>query len=502
MELFKYFPTGYTSVLWLLALSLLLIVSVIRRRVPRNFPPGPTPLPLIGNLHQLDLRRLDWSLMGLAEKYGSVFSVEIGPLKAVVLTGYDAVKDALVNHADLFTGRPRIPIYDDFSFRNGVIFSDGKLWQDNRKFVISALRGFGMGKKSIEDRITEEASFLVNVFESHKGQPFETAQIMYLAVSNIICSIMFGDRFDYNNEVFVHLTNMMNENTRLIGTAPLHLYNAYPSLGFLIPGRQKIIENQVKMHEIFEGFFKAAKETLSEISIQTFCEALIMRHQQELGSQDIEIKEKDILVTINDLFAAGTETTSTTICWGLVLMINYPEIQRKVQDEIDRVIGAGRFPRTGDQRHMPYTDAVIHEIQRFANIMPMNLPHSTTKDTHFREYFISKGTYVIPLLTSVLYDKTQRENPNEFNPAHFLDADGNFVKTDTQLTVLTVPCSFSGRRVCAGEALAKVELFLFFTTLLQKFHFQAPPGVTDLDTSPRIGLVTNPKPHRVCAVPR
>ncbi|XP_072406395.1 cytochrome P450 2K1-like isoform X1 [Chiloscyllium punctatum] len=495
MALLKLFPTDYTLALSLLTLFLFLVVSVIRRRVPMNFPPGPTPLPLIGNLHQLDLKRLDWSLIGLAEKYGSVFSVELGPLKAVVLTGYDTVKDALVNHADQFSGRPHLPIYDAVSFQTGVIFSEGKLWQENRKFVISALRGFGMGKKSIEDRISEEASFLVDVFESHKGQPFETAQIMYLAVSNIICSIIFGDRFDYNNEVFIHLTSMVNENTRLLGTAPIHLYNSYPSLGFLIPSRRKIIQNLVKMHEILEGFFKAAKETLSENSIQTLIEALILRHQQELGGEDLESKKKDIVVTITDLFAAGTETTSTTLCWGLLLMVNYPEIQRKVQDEIDRVIGAGRFPRTEDQRHMPYTEAVIHEIQRFANIVT-NLSHSTTEETHFRGCFLPKGTYVILLLTSVLYDKTQWEKPHQFNPAHFLDADGNFVKREAFM-----PFS-AGHRVCAGEALAKVELFLFFTTLLQKFHFQAPPGVTDLDTSPRIGLVSNPKPHRVCAVSR
>ncbi|XP_060706335.1 cytochrome P450 2K1-like isoform X1 [Hemiscyllium ocellatum] len=495
MAVLKLFPTDYTLALSLLALFLYLVVSLIRRRVPRNFPPGPTPLPLIGNFHQLDLKKLDWSLMGLAEKYGSVFSVELGPSKAVVLTGYDAVKDALVNHADQFSGRPHLPIFDTVSFRSGVIFSDGKLWWENRKFVISALRGFGMGKKSVEDRISEEASFLVNVFESHKGQPFETAQIMYLAVSNIICSIIFGDRFDYNNEVFIHLTSMINESMRLLGTAPIHLYNFYPSLGFLIPSRRKIIQNLVKMHEIFEGCFKAAKETLSENSIQTFSEALILRHQQELGGEDLESKKKDIVVTITDLFTAGTETTSTTLCWGLLLMVNHPEIQRKVQDEIDRVIGAGRFPRTEDQRHMPYTEAVIHEIQRFANIVPI-LPHSTTEDTHFRGYFLPKGTYVIPLLTSVLYDKTQWEKPHQFNPAHFLDADGNFVKRDAFM-----PFS-AGRRVCAGEALAKVELFLFFTTLLQKFHFQAPPGVNDLDISPGIGLVSNPKPHRVCAVSR
>ncbi|XP_043540703.1 cytochrome P450 2E1-like, partial [Chiloscyllium plagiosum] len=110
---------------------------------------------------------------------------------------------------------------------------------------------------------------------------------------------------------------------------PIQLYNAYPSLGFLIPSRRKIIQNLVKVHEIFEGFFKAAKETLSENSIQTLSEALILRHQQELGGEDLESKKKDIVVTITDLFGAGTETTSTTICWGLLLMVNYPEIQSK-----------------------------------------------------------------------------------------------------------------------------------------------------------------------------
>ncbi|XP_072406294.1 cytochrome P450 2K1-like isoform X2 [Chiloscyllium punctatum] len=353
-----------------------------------------------------------------------------------------------------------------------------------------------MGKKSIEDRISEEASFLVNVFESHKGQPFETAQILNSAVSNIICSILFGDRFDYDDKIFNSLTNMNNEMTTLAGTASIQLYNSYPSLGFLIPSHRKFIQNRDKMMEIFDSFIKAAEETLSENSIQTLNEALILRHQQESKGQALEIQKKDMLITIIDLFSAGTETTSTTVCWGLLLMMKYPDIQRKVQEEIDQVIGAGRAPVTEDRKRMPYTDAVIHEIQRFANIVPMNLPHSTTEDTHVKGHFIPKGTYVIPVLTSVLRDKTQWKTPKEFNPAHFLDADGNFVKRDAFM-----PFS-AGRRVCAGEALAKVELFLFFTTLLQKFHFQAPPGVTDLDTSPRIGFVTNPKPHRVCAVSR
>ncbi|XP_072331400.1 cytochrome P450 2K1-like [Scyliorhinus torazame] len=491
-------PTDYTLGLLALTLLLVLLVSLVRRKggVGDNLPPGPSPLPLIGNLHQLDLKRLHWSLMQLSEKYGSVFSVVLGAQKAVVLAGYDTVKEALVDHADQFAGRPHIPIFDQYSFRCGIIFSVGKRWQDTRRFVISKLRDFGMGKKSIEDKIAEEVNLLVNILESHKGQPFEPAQIVSPAVSNIICSIIFGQRFDYEDELFISLTTMMDEATRISGTAPIHLYNAYPFLGFLIPSHRKIMENRDNIYGIFNDFFKAAKEPLSENSIQSFSEALIMKYQQESRGQDSEFERRDTLATTIDLFGAGAETTAMTICWGLLLMMKYPEIQKKVQEEIDQVIGAGRCPSTEDRKRMPYTDAVIHEIQRFSNIVPLNLPHSTTVDMHFRGYFIPKGMYVIPLLTSVLFDKTQWKKPNEFDPAHFLDAEGRFVKNKAFM-----PFS-AGRRVCAGEALAKAELFLFFTTLLQRFQFYAAPGVTNLDITPQVGVILTPKPHRVCAVLR
>ncbi|XP_048465650.1 cytochrome P450 2K1-like [Rhincodon typus] len=114
----------------------------------------------------------------------------------------------------------------------------------------------------------------------------------------------------------------------------------------------------------------------------------------------------------------------------MLLMMKYPEIQKKVHEEIIRVIGSERPPRIDDRKDLPYTDAVIHEIQRFGDIVPMSITHETTVDVNFRGYFIPKGTQVIPLLTSVLYDKTQWEKPNEFNPSHFLNAEVKFVRRE------------------------------------------------------------------------
>ncbi|XP_039387955.1 cytochrome P450 2K1-like isoform X1 [Mauremys reevesii] len=146
---------------------------------------------------------------------------------------------------------------------------------------------------------------------------------------------------------------------------------------------------------------------------------------------------------------------------------------------------------------MPYMDAVVHEVQRFTNILPMDLPHETTEDVTLKGYFIPKGTYIIPLLASVLWDESQWKKPDTFNSEPFLDTKGKFVKKEAFM-----PFS-AGRRICAGETLAGMELFLFFTSLLQRFTFHPPPGVTssDLDLTPVVGLTTPLMPHKICAVP-
>ncbi|GCB81018.1 hypothetical protein scyTo_0021767 [Scyliorhinus torazame] len=183
-----------------------------------NFPPGPAPLPVIGNLHMLDLKKLNKSLMELSEKYGTVFSVKLGPRSVVVLTGYETVKDALVNHADAFGERARIPIFETISKGHGIIFGHGDSWKQMRRFAITTLRDFGMGKKTIEDKIMEETDFLIKMIDSHKGKAFNPTVKLNSAVANIICSIVFGDRFNYEDETFVSLVTRVNENIQLLGS--------------------------------------------------------------------------------------------------------------------------------------------------------------------------------------------------------------------------------------------------------------------------------------------
>ncbi|KAH0631967.1 hypothetical protein JD844_019918 [Phrynosoma platyrhinos] len=313
-----------------------LFLPTSSRKAAFTMPPGPTPLPIIGNLHLLDIKRQDKSILKLAKKYGPVFTLHFGFQKVVVLTGYEAVKDALVNFTEEFVDRPLIPIFEQIQHGHGVFFSTGELWRATRRFTMSSMRNLGVGRTLIEERILEELSFLVEDIKAFKGEPF-SLRTFNRAPTNITFVLLFGER-----EICFEVGLGYNQEHQKVGHAHVGLQ----------------------------------KET---------------------------------------------------------------------------------FPGSGH-----------------------------------------RGTMVIPSLTSVLLDKSHWETPDEFNPNHFLDAEGKFVKKEA-----FVPFSL-GRRNCMGESLAKMELFLFFAGLLQKFTFQPPPGLTERDldlTVPQTTFTLRPQPQLTCAVP-
>ncbi|XP_030646575.1 cytochrome P450 2K1-like [Chanos chanos] len=494
---FPCMSTVLSAVLFLLFFYL--ILSSSSTLTQGKEPPGPKPLPILGNLLLLDLKRPYMSLCELSKKYGSVFTVFFGPKKVVVLAGYKTVKQALVNCGEEFGDRDVTPVFHDLNQGYGILFSNGENWKAMRRFALSNLRDFGMGKKRSEAKIIEETLYLREVFKKFEGKPFDTTQPVNYAVSNIISAIVYGNRFDYNDPQFKAMVNRANENIRIVGSPSLQVYNLFPSLGPWLKNWKLLMNNVESNVKEMKELVKGLQATLNPQDCRGFVDVFLTRKQsaEELGEKDSLFHDSNLIYTIANLFAAGTDTTGTTLRWGFLLMAKYPHIQDRVQEEIDRVIG-GRQPVVEDRKNLPYTDAVIHEIQRLANIVPMSLPHTTSCDVNFEGFFIKKGTCVFPLLTSVLRDESEWETPYTFNPAHFLDEQGRFRKRDAFM-----PFS-AGRRVCLGESLARMELFLFFTSFLQHFRFTPPPGVSEdeLDLTPAVGFTLNPSPHQLCALSR
>ncbi|KAG1962491.1 cytochrome P450 2K1-like [Pimephales promelas] len=447
----------------------------------------------------LDLKKTYVSLCELSKQYGSVYTVHLGPKKVVILSGYKTIKHALVNLSEEFGDRDITPIFHDFNQGYGILFSNGENWREMRRFALTNLRDFGMGKKRSEEIIVEETQHLKEEFEKFKGEPHDTTLPVAMAVSNVVSAIIYNIRFEYSNTKLHDMVKRPYENMKMTGSASVQLYNMFPWLRPFVVNQQRIMNNVRETFKECEEILSGLKKTLNPRLPRGIADSFLIRQQkdEESGKTDSLYNSKNLLCTINNLFNAGTDTTATTLRWSLLLMAKYPEMQAKVQDEIDREI-SGRQPVMEDRKNLPYTDAVIHETQRFANILPLGAPHQTTCDVHLNGYLIKKGTSVVALLVTALRDKNEWETPDSFNPGHFLNKQGQFVKRDAFL-----PFS-AGRRACPGESLARMELFLFFTSLLQHFRFTPPPGVSgdDLDLTPVVGFTLNPAPHKLCAVKR
>ncbi|XP_050392980.2 cytochrome P450 2B19 isoform X1 [Patella vulgata] len=470
-------------------------------RKPRGIPPGPRfTLPFVGDLLFLegggDVRV---ATRQLRKKYGDIFSVYFGPKLFIFINGYDLIKEALVKRADEFTNRPPMFINDLLSKRKGIVFSSGQLWKEQRKFALETLREFGFGRTVLEDKILEEIGYYVEVIGKHNGKAFNIQRLTQTSVSNVISSIVYGQRFDYGDPVFIDFVERVDENFAVAGSSSL--LNFLPVLRFL-PGdffkfKRTIRNNQTQEMNLIEPSVNDHLKNYDENNTNDFISSYIKEMKRvEKSGEESTIDKDNLIKSIGDLFVAGTETTSTTILWTILYLLHNPSVQAKCYKEIQDVVGSGRLPSMKDRSSMPYTQAVLLEVLRIANIAIVGLPHTVGKDVIFHGYVIPKHTVVFGNIDSVLADDGVWGDAGVFRPERFLDENGQLVKREE-----FIPFSL-GRRICLGESLAKMELFLFMTTLIQRFEFK-PVDPNNLPTLKGIlGLAHSPTQYEVRALPR
>uniref|UniRef100_A0A8C2RYX3 Cytochrome P450 n=1 Tax=Capra hircus TaxID=9925 RepID=A0A8C2RYX3_CAPHI len=324
------------------------------------------------------------------------------------------------------------------------------------------------------------------------GLPCDPTFILGCAPCNVICSIIFQNRFDYKDQSFLNLMKTVNENIKILGSPWVQVLNIFPMLLDFFPWSYKKFSTNIAYVKNY--VLEKTREHQASLDINNprdFIDCFLIKMEQEKHNHQSEYTFENLTITVSDLFGAGTETTSTTLRYGLLLLLKHPEVTAKIQEEIDRVIGRHRSPCMQDRTRMPYMDAVVHEIQRYIDLAPTSVPHAVSCDVKFRNYLIPKGTDILTSLTSVLYDDKEFPNPEVFDPGHFLDENGNFRKSDYFM-------AFSaGKRVCVGEGLARMELFLFLTTILQKFTLKSLVDPKDIDTTPAVtGIANMPPPYQ------
>ncbi|XP_050625219.1 cytochrome P450 2F5-like [Macaca thibetana thibetana] len=197
------------------------------------------------------------------------------------------------------------------------------------------------------------------------------------------------------------------------------LYNIFPSLLDWVPGpHQRIFQNFKRLRDLIAHSVHDHQASLDPRSPRDFIDCFLTKTAEEDPLSHFHMDT--LLMTTHNLLFGGTETVGTTLRHAFLALMKYPKVQARVQEEIDLAVGGARLPAALEDRStMPYTDPVIHQVRRFADIIPMNLPHRLTRDTAFSGLLIPKGTDIITLLNTIHYGPSQFLTPQEFNPKHF-----------------------------------------------------------------------------------
>ncbi|XP_045078241.1 vitamin D(3) 25-hydroxylase-like [Coregonus clupeaformis] len=474
---------GSVVLLWLF---ILLLFFFIRVRRPKNFPPGPRPLPILGNLLQLDPVNPLKDLERLKRRYGNVFSLYIGSRPAVVLNGLEVVREALVTHAAEYAGRPTHLLISHVFEGKGIVTANyGSSWRDHRRFALTTLRNFGLGKHSMEEHILEEVSHICTELESSAGGSMDPQHLFHLAASNIICSLIFRERFEYDDPVILTLIQRLEELTKEALTPWAMLYEIIPVLRPLpLPFRNIFHKfNQLKEHIKKVVTKHKSSRVAGEPRDLLDCYLDQIDKTADGGSTFNHTQMVSLLL---DLFLAGTDKTSNTLRSAMLHLMTNQHVQDRCHREIADVL-EGRADASFEDRHaMPYVQATIHEAQRMSDTVPLSVFHTTCSDTQLYSYQLPHGTMVIPNLSSVLHEEGQWKFPE-----NFLNEVGEFVKPEAFL-----PFS-AGPRVCLGEGLARMELFLVLVTLLRRFRFVWPEDGVVPDFSFIFGGIQSQKPCRL-----
>jgi len=457
--------------MWFLVCLLTFIITLAAYRIlfkKKRFqlPPGPSGWPLIGNVLQLGsspfLKHDEFS-----KKFGDLHTISIFGSTVVVLSSLKAVKDCSFGSSDAFNHRPVWLKNVTKSIAPGIAFRGVDDYVENRRFVLNNLKKRGMGKSELAPAIVEEVELIINHIKSKP--PMDPLDFLGNYTSNVISHICFSKRWDYGDPDYAKFHNALTKIQVL--SEVLGLVDFIPILGYL-PKIKTLSKDNDENVGYIRDFFKNLIETkIMENTDGNFEGFDIVDDYLNTHRDMMTAEETENLVDIcHDLFFAGTDTTSATLGFAIIHLINNPKFQDEFFKEIDRVLH-GRDPSLSDLQHLPFVEATIQETLRVNPNVPL-IFHATKNATTLRQYLIPQKTMVLINAYSVNHDPEYFEDPLSFNPHRWINKEGKF-RGDLVEKLATFG---DGRRSCPGKPLARMEMFIFLVKLIQNFKLSVPPG--------------------------
>ncbi|RVE60878.1 hypothetical protein OJAV_G00185370 [Oryzias javanicus] len=502
-------PTALLLLFVLLVLLLLFFLNADRLGGGRPSSPPPPParsavpclprLPVLGSLPWLGGGLPPHLLFTkLAHRYGSLFGMFLGPHYTLVVNSHQHAREVLLQRGRDFAGRPSM-VTTDLLTRGGkdIAFSDySPLWKLHRRLVHNSFTLFGEGTSRLQDVVFSAVDSLCSELMSNGSRGFDPSAAVARAVTNVVCTLVFSSTYRHGD---AELQEVISYNNGIVETiARGGLVDIYPWMKvFPSSALRKLKECIAVRDRLLTRKLEEHKASLGEGDPSDLLDALLKGQSGgPHGSEGEGITDDHVLMTAAEAFGAGVETTSTTLLWILAYLLHHPEVQRRAQEELDEHVGSDRAPNLSDRGRLPYLDCVINEGMRIRPVSPVLIPHAAMTDSSIGGYPVRRGTRVLVNMWSIHHDPQNWDKPDLFQPERFLDDQGRRV---------TPTCFMpfgAGPRVCVGESLARLELFLFLSSLLQRMSFRLPDGAPPPNLQGRLGVVLQPMPYEVVVIPR
>ncbi|XP_022998723.1 cytochrome P450 71A1-like [Cucurbita maxima] len=489
---------------WMATLAILLLSRRLRR--PNlNPPPGPKPWPFIGNLHLIGSLPHQ-SIHQLSKKYGPIMQLRFGSFPVVVGSSVEMAKIFLKTHDLNFVSRPKTAAgkYTTYNYSDITWSQYGPYWRQARKMcqleLFSAKR-----LDSYEYIRKEEMKGLIKEIYKSCGEVIQLKDYLSTLSLNVISRMVLGKKYTEESEHGIvspdEFKKMLDELFLLSGV--LNIGDSVPWIDFL--DLQGYVKRMKALSKKFDRFLEHVLDEHNERrkGVEGYVAKDMVDVLLQLAddpSLEVKLERHGVKAFTQDLIAGGTESSAVTVEWAMSELLKNPEIFGKAREEVDRVIGRGRWVEEKDMVNLPYINAIAKETLRLHPVAPMLVPRMCREDCRIAGYDVVKGTRVLVNVWTIGRDSEVWKNAHAFDPERFMGSSVEVKGQDFEL----LPFG-SGRRMCPGYSLGLKVIQSSLANLLHGFCWKLPGDMEkeDLNLEEVFGLSTPKKfPLQAVAHPR
>ncbi|CDH51288.1 cytochrome p450 [Lichtheimia corymbifera JMRC:FSU:9682] len=440
------------------------------------------------------------------EQVGPVMQVRLGVVKWIVVSDPVFAYDLFCIKGAVASSRPvNAFVYEYYAMGGkGLVFAPtGKSWRNTRKAVVSVLAPPMVDK--FMPILEKEADYLIERLAADPNgiDPRQALQVMTMNAVLLTC---FGVRAtSVDDPLFQEIANYVDESLAVGGlqgdvTEFLPILKFFDKFGQRTKKRKVQLALLEKRNAIFERLIKQALDSKKDCFVRHFYNIL----------EEHELDDRDVVVTMSDMIIAGTDTTSVSLVWLFAILAHHPEVQKRIQAEIDIFVQEhGRLPSFAERRELPYLISVQKEGMRFRSPSVFGMSHVVEEDVECQGYLIPKGTPVFPNMLGMHHNPNVFSEPEKFIPERFIENTSTMTTSANGRLENRDHFNFGwGRRVCPGIYLSEAEMFLAMVRLLAKYTIEpsldaaGKPVYPDIHSRVSGGLIVLPQSYKVRFIPR